>query len=72
VQALLLFKKLQTNPEQGKATLKFFSWCFTNGAKMAEELDYIPIPSTVVKLIKDEWSREIKAQGGKSIYVVSP
>lgn len=70
--SFILMQKLQANPERGKATLNFFSWCFANGATMAEELDYIPIPSTVVKLIKDVWSREIKAQDGQTIYAESP
>ena len=26
--------------------LKFFDWAFKNGAKEAEELDYVPMPAT--------------------------
>ena len=29
--------------------LKFFAWAYKNGAKMAEELDYVPMPDNVVK-----------------------
>jgi phosphate transport system substrate-binding protein len=41
--------------------LKFFKWAFEKGGKMAEELDYIPMPEPVVKLIEKTWSAEIKS-----------
>src|SRR5215813_5425158 len=41
--------------------LKFFKWAFVNGGKMAEELDYIPMPDNVVKLIEKTWSSDIKS-----------
>jgi len=40
--------------------VKFFKWAFAEGGKMAEELDYIPMPEPVVKLIEKTWSAEIK------------
>jgi phosphate transport system substrate-binding protein len=41
--------------------IKFFKWAFENGSKMAEELDYIPMPEPVVKLIEKTWSADIKS-----------
>jgi phosphate transport system substrate-binding protein len=41
--------------------IKFFKWAFKNGGKMAEELDYIPMPDSVVKLIEKTWSADIKS-----------
>jgi len=41
--------------------LKFFAWAYKNGDKMAESLDYIPMPDSVVKLIEAKWKSEIKA-----------
>ncbi len=41
--------------------VKFFKWAFEKGGKMAEELDYIPMPDSVVKLIEKTWSSEIKS-----------
>ncbi|CAN5198183.1 phosphate ABC transporter substrate-binding protein PstS [soil metagenome] len=41
--------------------IKFFKWAFTKGDKMAEELDYIPMPEPVVKLIEKTWSADIKS-----------
>src|SRR5712672_3056963 len=41
--------------------VKFFKWAFAKGDKMAEELDYIPMPEPVVKLIEKTWSADIKS-----------
>jgi phosphate transport system substrate-binding protein len=41
-----------TDVAASNAALKFFDWAFTNGGKMAEELDYIPMPAAVVAKIK--------------------
>ncbi len=42
--------------------LKFFGWAFEKGDKMAEDLDYIPMPKPVVELIKKTWANDIKAK----------
>jgi len=36
--------------------IKFFSWAFDKGGKMAEDLDYIPMPASTVELIKKAWA----------------
>ncbi len=41
--------------------IKFFKWSFAKGGKMAEELDYVPMPDSVVKLIEKTWSADIKS-----------
>ncbi|MGH6795829.1 MAG: phosphate ABC transporter substrate-binding protein PstS, partial [Methylocella sp.] len=33
----------------------------------AEELDYVPLPGTVVALIKKSWASEIKGADGKPL-----
>jgi phosphate transport system substrate-binding protein len=50
--------------------LKFFAWAFDKGGKMAEELDYIPMPANIVAEIKKVWA-EVKDASGKPIYAVS-
>ena len=40
--------------------IKFFGWALDKGDKMAEELDYIPMPDNVVTLIKATWSKDVK------------
>jgi phosphate transport system substrate-binding protein len=52
---------------QGKAILKFFDWGYKHGADMAKDLHYVPLPDNVVKLVEDEWAKEIKS-GGKPLW----
>jgi len=55
------------DPVAATEALKFFSWAYQNGSKMAEELDYVPLPSPVVALIKKKWAAEIKGADGKPL-----
>jgi phosphate transport system substrate-binding protein len=57
---ILMHKEPGDKAASGEA-VKFFKWAFANGGKMAEELDYIPMPDSVVKLIEKTWSSEIKS-----------
>ena len=41
--------------------VKFFKFAFEKGGKMAEDLDYIPMPDAVIKLIEKTWSADIKS-----------
>jgi hypothetical protein len=36
------------DPTAAAAALKLFAWAYAHGAKMAEELDYVPMPASVV------------------------
>ena len=40
--------------------LKFFDWSYKNGAGMAAELDYVPLPDKLIKQIRATWKAEIK------------
>ena len=66
--SFILIHKLQEKPEIGREVLKFFDWSFKNGAKMADELDYVPMPDPVVNQIKAVWKAQIKDASGKSMY----
>ncbi|MGJ4882227.1 MULTISPECIES: phosphate ABC transporter substrate-binding protein PstS [unclassified Bradyrhizobium] len=57
---ILMHKEPADKAASGEA-IKFFKWSFEKGAKMAEELDYIPMPDSVVKLIEKTWSADIKS-----------
>jgi len=66
--SFILMHKVQDKPETAKEVLKFFDWAFQNGQKMADELDYVPMPSPVVKLIQSAWKTQIKDASGKSVF----
>lgn len=44
-------------PDESKEAIKFFNWALDNGDKMAEELDYVPMPDAVVSKIKQEMNK---------------
>jgi phosphate transport system substrate-binding protein len=67
---ILVPKQPQDSAAAAEA-LKFFAWAYAKGGKMAEELDYIPMPSKVVSDIQAMWSKEIKDGSGKPLHVTS-
>jgi len=64
---ILLPKQPKDTAATGEA-LKFFAWAYKNGGKMAQELDYIPMPDSVVKQIETVWKKDIKDDSGKPIF----
>ena len=57
----ILMHKEPTDKAASAEAIKFFKWAFAKGGKMAEELDYIPMPDNVVKLIEKTMSSDIKS-----------
>jgi phosphate transport system substrate-binding protein len=57
----ILMHKEPADKAASAEAIKFFKWAFANGGKAAEELDYIPMPEPVVKLIEKTWSADIKS-----------
>ena len=50
-------------PAATAEALKFFAWAYKKGDKMAEELDYVPMPDKVVSDDQDRLGGEIKDSG---------
>jgi len=67
---ILMYAKPQDTASATEA-LKFFAWAYEKGAKMAEDLDYIPMPAAVVSSVKKTWASEIKDANGKPLYAVT-
>ena len=59
----ILMHKVQEKPENAKAVLESFKWAYANGDKMAESLDYVPMPGNVVSLIESSWKTIKDAKG---------
>jgi len=66
----ILVPKQPNDPVATGEALKFFAWAYANGGAMAQDLDYIPMPASVVKQIEIEWS-EIKDGSGKPLIAVT-
>jgi len=66
--SFILMHKAQDKPEVAREVLKFFDWAFNKGAKMADELDYVPMPEAVVQQIRAAWKAQLKDASGKAVY----
>ena len=53
----IIMHRQQADAIVGRAVLKFFSWCFNNGEKMATDLDYVHLPKDVVAKVRVEWTK---------------
>jgi phosphate transport system substrate-binding protein len=64
----ILMHKTQGDASKGLEVVKFFDWAYKNGAPAAAELDYVPMPASVVKLVQGAWKAQLKDASGKAIY----
>jgi len=64
----ILLHKVQDKPSQGLEVMKFFDWAYKNGSKMAVELDYVPLPDSLVALIGKAWTASVKDAAGKALW----
>jgi phosphate transport system substrate-binding protein len=65
------FILMQSVPQDAAASteaLKFFDWGYKNGKQMATDLDYVPMPDSVVVLIEKTWKDRLKSSDGKPVY----
>ena len=60
--------KSQADAAKGKEVLKFFDYAFKNGDAAAAELDYVPMPDSVTKLVETAWKNNVKDGSGKAIW----
>ena len=64
----ILMHKSQADAAKGKEVIKFFDWAYANGDAAAVELDYVPLPDTVTKLVAGSWKANLKDAAGKAIW----
>lgn len=62
----ILMHRQQAKPEQAAQVVKFFEWAYKNGGALATELDYVPMPAPVVKLVMKQFG-ELRDASGKPI-----
>jgi len=63
----IIVHKEPKDPAAVAEALKFFDWAYKNGDGMADELAYVPLPDSLVDLIKKSWAANITS-GGKPVY----
>ena len=67
----VLVHKQPSDPAAAAEALRFFNWGYAKGGKLAEELDYVPMPSNVVNAVQKVWVSEIKDGSGRPIFALS-
>ena len=67
---ILIYQQPQ-DPVAATEALKFFAWAYATGGRMAEDLDYVPMPAKVVTAIQKVWAAEIKDSSGKPLFTAS-
>jgi phosphate transport system substrate-binding protein len=63
----IMMYKTQDKPVNAANSLKFFDWAYGNGDKMADELEYVPLPAPVKEIVRKSWAANIKDAAGKPI-----
>lgn len=64
----IIVHKSQADAAKGREVLKFFDWAYKSGDAAAADLDYVPMPDPVVKLVQDAWRANLKDAAGKPIW----
>lgn len=64
----ILMHRAQADAAKGKEVVKFFDYAYKNGTAAAAELDYVPMPASVVKLVQGAWKAQLKDASGAAIY----
>lgn len=65
----ILMYKTQAKPDTAKEVLRFFDWAYSpEGDKLADALDYVPLPGAVTNQIRNTWKSQIKDASGKPVY----
>jgi phosphate transport system substrate-binding protein len=63
-----LVHKQQLDAAKGKDVLGFFDYAFKSGSAAATELDYVPMPEAVTKLVEAGWKANLKDASGKAVW----
>ena len=66
--SFIVMHRQQADALTGRAILKFFDWSYKNGAKMSEDLEYVHLPQSVIKLVNEKWKNELKGSDGQPIW----
>jgi phosphate transport system substrate-binding protein len=64
--SFILMHRAASDGARSAEALKFFRWALNNGQKLAVDLDYVPLPPSVVKQVEASW-KDIKDGSGKPV-----
>ena len=59
----ILLPKDPKDATKSDDVMKFFDWTYKSGGKIAQELDYIPLPASVQDTVRAAWRKDIMFNG---------
>jgi len=63
----LLVYRDQGESEAALAMFRFFDWIYRDGAALADDLDYAPIPQAVAQVVENQWA-EVRTRDGRPVW----
>jgi phosphate transport system substrate-binding protein len=63
---IIVYKQPEDAAAVGEA-LKFFAWAYKDGAGMAADLDYVPLPPALIAQVKKTWGSDVTS-GGRPVW----
>jgi phosphate transport system substrate-binding protein len=57
----MIMYKEPKDPARASTARDFFKWALENGQKQANDLDYVPLPSSLVQQIESYWAAQFKS-----------
>ena len=61
--SFIIVYKAPKDPAATLEALKFFAWAYKDGNDLASQLDYVPLPEKVAKLVQKTWKEAILVDG---------
>lgn len=62
----ILMHRTADRPERSAEALKFFRWALRDGQQLALDLDYVPLPETVVRQVEASW-QDVRDGSGRPV-----
>jgi phosphate transport system substrate-binding protein len=66
--SFILNYKQPQDPDKTRAVLRFLDWSYHNGQGMAAQLDYVPMPDSVVQLVEKTWEGQVRTASGSPVW----
>jgi len=63
----ILMHHQQEKPDTAREVLNFFDWAYHDGGQLAEQLDYVPMPASVISAVEGSW-KTITGTDGKPVW----
>ncbi|HZK90756.1 MAG TPA: phosphate ABC transporter substrate-binding protein PstS [Stellaceae bacterium] len=63
----ILMHRQQQKPDTAREVLSFFDWAYHSGGQLAEQLDYVPMPASVISAVEGSW-KTITGADGKPVW----